>query len=621
MEGTVKGNHFLGWFLAAACILCLPLLAFGETARVVTPGGKLNMRKSNSEKSRIVVDVPNKALVEVEEIGETWSRVVYQKKTGYVKTDYLKIPSKMIGKTVYADGGTLLLRAKPDAGAPIAGVFSCLTPVEILSVENGWVKAKAGAAEGYAQAERFSYQYEKPAGKAPWIREAAEMAAQASLQIGKDASKGSIAKLESGDKVTVTLIDGKTCLIETEKGCGYVPVSSVRLTGIEDTGERSEGVAPNEAAEAAAAALKKKYKSFRKDQLYYQVSLAKNKDGLAGPLYLCGFFTEKDQYAYCAAVKASNKAVLFTAEYAGFAAPAQEETQFPAGEVHLALSAEELHVGDVLDITVTAWTKRACQYILTKDGKQLVSTKPGAHFTAAFRPKAAGEYRLTVQVSDAKGRTSSDEKTFRVTGEKGLGALSEVYSQKDGWWDDVPYRKSTMEHSGCAVFALSHALSRMGVTVESTLPERLAKTYALCLTPEGTNNERLITSASKDYGFKTQRKLIKEQKDIVKLLRGGAMFSFRVARGHIAMIDGVSEDGTMMRVMDSAPSATIERIVNVSMYYQTRSGSFRAARFLDDIPGARWYLDTDDYGGLAYWMPVSYGAKLGVRLIQPQAKQ
>ena len=53
-----------------------------------------------------------------------------------------------------------------------------------------------------------------------------------------------------------------------------------------------------------------------------------------------------------------------------------------------------------------------------------------------------------------------------------------------------------------------------------------------------------------------------------------------------------------------------------------RSGSFRAALSMDDLPGTRWYLDTDEYGGLEYWLPVSYAAKRGVRVIQPSnAKQ
>jgi hypothetical protein len=51
-----------------------------------------------------------------------------------------------------------------------------------------------------------------------------------------------------------------------------------------------------------------------------------------------------------------------------------------------------------------------------------------------------------------------------------------------------------------------------------------------------------------------------------------------------------------------------------------RSGVFRAALTLDDLPGSRWYLETDEYGGLEYWLPMDYVAKRGVRLIQPIAE-
>ena len=94
-------------------------------------------------------------------------------------------------------------------------------------------------------------------------------------------------------------------------------------------------------------------------------------------------------------------------------------------------------------------------------------------------------------------------------------------------------------------------------------------------------------------------------------------FTFSIARGHIALVCGISEDGTMARVVDSAPSATYERIVDASLYYQMRSGAFRAALTLDDLPGARWYFETDEYGGLEYYLTMDYVAKRGVRLIQP----
>lgn len=607
------------WILAAALMMCLPLLSLAEPARVVTPGGKLNMRKSDNEKAKIVTDVPNQAMVEVEEIGETWSRIVYKKKTGYVKTEFLRIPSLLVGKTVYADEGAVLLRREAREDAPIVDVAGSQEPVEVLQAEGEWLQVRRGEISGYAEAAQFSYQLEQPSGKADWMWEEGTLTQNTPLLREPDASAEKIAGLSAGKSVEVTVTDGKYCLVVTAAGCGYVPVSRVCLKGAEDTGEKLAGMTPAAAAEAAAAALKKAYpKAFKQNQLYYQVEALAQKDGIAGPLYRCGFYDEQDRYLFAALVRPKDKAVPLTAAYAGFAAPVKEEEKLlPEGEVALTLSGDSLQVGDALDITVGAWTRHQCAYTLEKEGRQIAKTEPGRHFAAAYRIREAGAYTLTVTVTDDKGLSVSAEAAFRAEGERGLTPLSDVYSQKDGWWDTVAYRKSTMEHSGCAIFALSHALKRMGRTGEETLPENLAKAYALCLTPEGTNNERLITTAARDFGFKTQRLLIQDPKQIVSLLRGGTLFSFRVARGHIAMISGVSEDGTMVRVVDSAPDATFERIVNVSMYYQLRSGSFRTALSLEDIPGARWYLDTDSYGGLEYWMPVSYPAKLGVRMIQP----
>ena len=83
--------------LGAVCVSC------AEQARVITPGGALNIRKTPDEKGKLVDSVPNKSMVEVEEVGETWSRITYKKKTGYVKTEYLRLADNLLGKTVYPD--------------------------------------------------------------------------------------------------------------------------------------------------------------------------------------------------------------------------------------------------------------------------------------------------------------------------------------------------------------------------------------------------------------------------------------------------------------------------------------------------------------------------------------
>ena len=192
-----------------------------------------------------------------------------------------------------------------------------------------------------------------------------------------------------------------------------------------------------------------------------------------------------------------------------------------------------------------------------------------------------------------------------------------VYSQKDGWWADKAYRESNLQKSGCAVFTLSSALYRLGVTGEDMLPDQLAITYAQCLTSTGTNNERLLREAGKVYNFKTQSELIESQKKIVSLLGEGCLFSFAIVRGHIALADGASADGKYIHVADSAPSATLERIKGASLYVLQEDGKMTAVESLTEIPGARWYLDTEDFGGLEYYLPLSYVARRGVRLIRP----
>ena len=607
-------------FISAVILLvCLCICASAETARVVTPSGGLNVRKSPNSNSGLVTSVPNKALVEVLEVGETWTKITYQKRTGYTKTEFLRLSSQLPGKTVYADGGTLLLRAAPAEDAPVVLPLNSSEAVYVLAVEDGWAQVKYGDTQGYVQTEALSYQYETPAAAPAWIREAGILVTAASMRAEADSKAAVLEELPSGTAVTVTAVDKDSCLVVTETGCGYVSVSAVQLKGAPDTEDRTEGLSPMQAVEKAGAALKKAFKGFSKEVLYTTTAVYAEKDGFLGPLYHIGYFNGDEQYRYGALVSAADGKVLFTASYTAFAVPSNEPELLPEGEIAVTLSAESIPVGGVVDIAVQAWTVNSCQYALYKEDKLLAQSEPGEHFTAAYRAREAGEYRLVISVADAEGRTESSERMFTVDANLPQpDPYVRVYSQKDGWWLDKKYRQSTLDKSGCAIFALSSALQRMGFTGEDVLPENMARTYALCLTEEGTNNERLVREASTKYGFQTKASISRAQDWIVSQLQAGAYFTFSVARGHIALIDGISEDGTMAHIVDSAPTATFTRIVNDSLYYQLRNGSFRAALSLEDIPGARWFFETDHYGGLEYWLRISYVTKRGVRWINPQ---
>lgn len=583
----------------AAAVFALCAAALAETARVLTPGGPLNVRRTASASAKLVTTVPNRSLVEVIETAGEWSKITYENKTGYVKTSFLKLASELPGKTVYPDSGALL-RAEPRADAAIIAPVGGWNALTVESLADGWARVRCGDVTGYVPAEALSYQLEEPSGDMAWIKEPGVICHKCSAQAAPDAGDV-LAVLEAGTEVTVTEIAGKTCLVLSESGSGYVPVQSVRLRGTADE------TANLDAVTAAETALKKAFKDFAAQKLYATVAIQ-------GDAWRVGFFNAADQYMYGALVRDGQ--AVFTGSYADFAAPEESLDLLPEGQVDLTLSAETLAAGDVLDIAVTAWTRHSCAYSLARDGKVVAKSADSSHFAAAYRPREAGEYLLTVTVADESGRAVSMDAAFSVT-PAGTEALCDLYSQKDGWWLDRPYRSSTLDQSGCAIFTLSHALQRMGHAEDSVQPQALARQYALCLTPDGTNNERLIREAAAAYGFSTRSALITDAKQIASLLRDGAMFSFSIARGHIALIAGVSEDGTMVRVIDSAPGATFTRIVGDSLYRRMNSGTFRAAVALDDIPGARWYFETGEYGGLEYWLRISYAAKRGVRLIQP----
>ena len=597
-------------FLAALAIMLLAACAWalGESARVMTPGGPLNVRKKPDTRADLTGTVPNRALVEAEETQGDWTRIRYQKITGYVKTEFLRLSSQLPGRTVYADEGTLLIREEPREDAPILWPADASEAVTVLDLSGDWAHVTCGERTGYVPAAALSFQLEMPSSQRNWLREQGILAMDADLLSA--AENGTVlAALKAGETLTVTEIRDRNCLAVTASGCGWLPVDAVSLAGPADTADTLEGLLPLEAAESAKKAMDKAYKGFSKVRTWCAVAVYE------GAVYRCGFFDGDDRYLYGALVDPAGK-VTFTADYTAFAAPISPRNLLDAGQVDLHVGNLSPAVGEVTDITVSAWEGCSCRYTLLRQENILCETRDGSHFSASWRPREEGEYTLRVTVTDGEGRQASAEQVLTVAGR--APAKAGIYSQKDGWWLDKAYRDSTLDRSGCAIFTLSHALQRMGHTGPEADPETLARAYALCLRPEGTNNERLIREAAEDFGFSTQSALIHDEKRIAQLLREGAMFSFSIARGHIALVCGISDDGGMGAVTDSAPLATFQRIAGDSLYLRMNSGSFREALKMEDLPGARWYFETDDYGGLEYWLRLTYIAQRGVRLIMPR---
>ena len=287
-------------------------------------------------------------------------------------------------------------------------------------------------------------------------------------------------------------------------------------------------------------------------------------------------------------------------------------------ESWISVMPSEARVGEIVDVNVEK-TEEAVSviYRLTCDGEPVFTGEEDTHFQSSFKPRKEGNYMLEVSIQYNNGDTKTEKAEVAVKGDIGPGTESiQIYSQKDGWWKDKAYSRSDLENAGCAIFTLSHAIHNMGRSGEETEPEQLALTYRSCYTKNGTANSRLITRAAEDYGFTTKNGLLKSKTDIKEALKYGDQFSFGIVLGHIALMAGIDLENNKVLIIDSAPSATFERIKRGKIYYFA-DGEYREASNPKDIPGSRYFFETQYYGGLSYYMDLEYCARRGGRLIRP----
>ncbi|MBR4502666.1 MAG: BACON domain-containing protein [Clostridia bacterium] len=190
-----------------------------------------------------------------------------------------------------------------------------------------------------------------------------------------------------------------------------------------------------------------------------------------------------------------------------------------------------------------------------------------------------------------------------------------VFSQFDGTWDRVKYRHSNLQDSGCAVFTLASALRKLGFVSENASPAALADKYSYCLVDGGTLNSTLVGNAARDFGFRTRYDLYNDRESVEALFAKGAIFSFSIVKGHIALADAISEDGSMIHIVDSAMSATFSRLNNAQAYIRLSDGSFSAVSDPSQVPGALYYIETESWSGGEYWLEAPYVLRRGVRLL------
>ena len=294
------------------------------------------------------------------------------------------------------------------------------------------------------------------------------------------------------------------------------------------------------------------------------------------------------------------------------------------GEVRVSFAPEHPRAGDYVDVTVEAGPEAAegVRYSLSADGETVFKGKKTVNcFTASFRPRKEASYVLEVTVVRSRKKTETVSVAIPVSGTAPVQKGKDViYSQMDGWWRGKVYSKEhkrTLESSGCALFALSHALQRIGFDSGGALPDSLAKTYSsYYIEGVGTGNEALITQAAGDFGFQTVHRLVKDGDEIASFFGRGDCFSFGIVKGHVVLADGLDEEKQMVHVTDSAPGVTFERLRNTPVYIREEDGGYRQITSPAEIPGIRWFFETSQYGGAGYWLEMEECAKRGLRLIR-----
>ena len=298
---------------------------------------------------------------------------------------------------------------------------------------------------------------------------------------------------------------------------------------------------------------------------------------------------------------------------------------FPAlGDVSVSFTPAAPRTGDYVDVTVDPGEEevRGILFRLYEKGKLLSANKdPVKRLTASFRPRKEGTFGLEVTVIRRGNRRETVTVTVPVSGtapeQQGADIL---YSQKDGWWKQAVYQAShthTLETSGCAVFALSEALQRMGLGGGEALPGALAAEYGKYYAEgTGARTEALITQAGLHFGFETVHLPVKDADEILSFLRRGDLFCFGPVARHVVLADAADAENRKVRVIDSDPGATFSRLGGTPAWIPDEDGTWRKIRSAEEIPGIRWFFENNRFGGAEYWLDLDFCALRGMRLIR-----
>ncbi len=137
----------------AGCIIAM-IFAFASTAVMAATmpakvvGTSVKMRKAAATSSSIVTKLTN-AKVTVTDYSKGWYKISYNKKTGWVNGNYVKLQS--VKGVINANG--VNFRKSAGTSSKVISSLKRSTSVQILDVAKGWNKVKIGSKVGYVSSK------------------------------------------------------------------------------------------------------------------------------------------------------------------------------------------------------------------------------------------------------------------------------------------------------------------------------------------------------------------------------------------------------------------------------------------------------------------------------------
>lgn len=122
-----------------------------------TANTTVNVRKSDSEKAEKMGKVSRGARVQVQEVRiNGWTKILYEGKDGYIKSQYLQLDESAEGLEVIGTVTATVnvnVRAAADQNSARLGGLPGGSSLELLAEENGWCKVKFNTQIGYVKSE------------------------------------------------------------------------------------------------------------------------------------------------------------------------------------------------------------------------------------------------------------------------------------------------------------------------------------------------------------------------------------------------------------------------------------------------------------------------------------